>query len=289
MIKQIGIDLGGTSCRFGAMNENGKMIWETVKPTNAAEMDGDSMYRFLVDGITEIPQWQDTEGIGIAIAGSVDHHTRRVVTAANIPFMIGYPLAEKLEEELGKHVAIENDARVAAYGEALMGAGKGYDIVCYVTLSTGAGGGCVINGRIYEGASGLGGYFPRIILDGSHTVDGLLSGRALLEKAHAEINRDITTVTELFELAKDGNRPAEAMRQDFIRYLTALLLTLSATFNPDIIVVGGGITNSSSLFLPEVEERFRTMVHPLASKTVITSARLKEPGLYGACLLASQK
>lgn len=155
-----------------------------------------------------------------------------------------------------------------------------------MTISTGFGGAVVIDKKIYRGSTNLGGYFPRLILDGKNTADSLISGKSLHEEAKKKIDDNIKNTVELFELYGSGNEKAKEIVENFKLYLTAALLNISATINPDIIILGGGVLKSKEYFLEDVKKEFKNMAHKLAKDTRIEVTDLDEPGLLGACLIA---
>ena len=286
MLEYIGIDLGGTNIRVGAMDENENIIFEYKEPTFNGVSSADELYNKIVNMIKKVPNYKDAKGIGIGVPGSVDLNSKRIVTCRNISIFKDYPLKEKLSKEFNKNIYIENDAKVACLAEAIAGIGKDKNIVCYITVSTGLGGGVAINKNIYHGFSNLGGYLSRVILDGKNTSDSLISGTAICKKAKEKIDSNIETTKEVFELYKNGDEMAKEIVEEFKHNLMILLLNISAMINPDIIVFGGGVMKSKEYFLEDVKEAFIKNAHPLAQNTIIDIAKFDEPGIIGACLLA---
>jgi len=276
----IGLDVGGTNIRAGILDDHNTLIDEFKIP-NLYNKDN-LLIDKMIDIINEYFKYSIIDGIGLSIAGSVSPKGK-VVTARNLGSIVDYPIKDILNRIYDVPVIIENDAKLAAYGEAVYGGGRAYKNVCYITISTGLGGGVVIDKEIYMGSSNLGGYIPRIYLDGEHTSDELLSGRALLHKAKELISVTIRDVEELFVLYEQGNKAAIEIIEEFKHYLTILLLNITATFNPDIIILGGGIVKSKDLFLTDVLKEYYIKVHILANNTFITTQTLEEPGLIGAC------
>ena len=278
-MEYIGIDLGGTNIRVGGMNENENIAFEYKEPTFQNVITSEDLYHKIKNLIKKVPNYEEAKAIGIAVAGSVNHDSKQIVTARNISILKEYPLVENLTKEFQKPVFMENDARVAALAEAVSGRGKGKNIVCYITISTGLGGGVIINKKIYHGSHFLGGYLSRMILDGTNTSDSLISGTALCRFAKEKINSNIQTTKDLFELYKNQDKVAIEIIEEFKK-------NVSCTFNPDIIVLGGGVLESKEYFLEEVKKQFKEKAHPLAQNTIIDTAQYKEPGIIGACLLA---
>ena len=284
-----GIDLGGTNIRVGAIDENEELVFSYKEPTFEGVTTLDDLIAKMEKMIQKIPNYESLKGIGLGIPGSIDKDDH-VVTAMNLKMLIGQePLTKTFENIFHIPFVMDNDAKVAAYGEALKGKGKDKDVVCYVTISTGCGGGAIINKEIYNGGNHLGGYFPRIILDGEHQTDALISGRVLIEQAKEKMDPTIENVKEIFEAYSEGNEEAIKIVEDFKKYLVVLLINLSATFNPEIIILGGGVLKGKDYFLDDVKKEYKEKVHPLAKDTIIEVAEQEEPGLIGACLLAKYK
>lgn len=286
MTQYIGIDLGGTNIRVGAIDENEKIIFSYKELTYEKVETVEDLYKKIKRLIQMVPNYQEAKAIAIGSPGSVDKNTMTIRTTKNLGLLKYYPLVQNLRDEFNKPVYIENDARVAAFAEAVKGAGKGKNIVCYITISTGLGGGVVINNNIYTGANNLGAYFSRMVLDGEKEADFLISGTAITMQAKEEIDENINNTYEVFELAKNGNTKAINIIEQFKKNLTVLLLNISSIINPDIIVLGGGVVESKQYYLEEVIKNFRQKAHPLAKEIPIETAEFDEPGIIGAALLA---
>lgn len=287
MNEYIGIDIGGTNIRIGVVDKNNKIVYLKKERTLENVNNVDDLYNKIKNMIKEIQNHDKCKAVGIGVPGAVDNG--KILTARNLEYLIGFPLKEKLEEELKLKVYIENDAKIAALGEAINGIGKNNNIVCYVTISTGLGGGVVINNEIYHGSNNIGGYFSRMILDGENISEHLISGTALVNKAQKIINTNVTSTKEVFTLASNNNPFAIEIIKDFKKYLTVLLLNISITINPDIIILGGGVTKSKEYFLDDVKKEFYSKAQQLAKSTKIEVATLEEPGVIGAAILAKQK
>ena len=286
MIQYIGLDVGGTSIRAGGMDEAGQILAETKVPTYENVTDGADLIRKIEGLIRGIPGWEEARAIGLGVPGAVDPASNKVTVADNLTLLNGLPLAQTLEPALGKPVFLENDARVAALAEAVSGAGAGRETVCYMTISTGLGGGMVRKGRIYHGSSNMGSYLCRMILDGENNCENLLSGTALRRHLAQRLGRPVDSAGEVFDLAAAGDRDAVAVAETFKRNLAVLFMNLAVTFNPDVIVAGGGVMQAADHFWEDAVARFRSMAHPQLKDTAFARAAHREPGLLGACLLA---
>ena len=284
----IGLDIGGTNIRVGAIDADEKIIYSYKELTFSGVNNENDLYNKIKRLVELVPNYNNAKKIGISVAGSVDLKSNNIITSKNLNMLINYPLKNKLEKDYNKEVIIENDAKVIGLAESIKGVGKNYNIVCYITISTGCGGSIVMNKQIYHGSNNLGGYLPRIILDGKNTVDNLLSGRAFLLKAQKELNDDINEPKEVFELYKKGDLKAKKIIEEFKNNLVVLLLNVSATINPDIFILGGGMIKDADMFLDDVINSYYNLVHPLAKDTIIKTSSLDDAGILGACLLAKK-
>lgn len=289
MVEYIGIDIGGTNIKICAIDEFDNVIYTYKEPTYQNVITAEDLYVKIVNLIKNIPNYNQAKAIGIGAPGGINRKSKQVITSKNVSILNNYPLVEKLKNDFNKPVYIENDARVATFAEAVKGRGKDKNIVCYITISTGLGGGVVIDKNIYQGSTNLGAYFSRMILDGKHTSDELISGTAIVRKAKEKIDENIKNTFEVFTLEEQGNEIAVEIINEFKNNLKVLLLNIASTINPDIIVIGGGVMNAKERFFDEVVKCFRNEAHPFVKDTVIETAEFEEPGIYGAALLAKDK
>lgn len=286
MVEYIGIDIGGTNIKIGAIDESENVVYTYKEPTYKNVITAEDLYTKIVNLIKNIPNYEQAKAIGIGAPGGIYRSVEQVLTSKNVSVLNNYPLVEKLKKDFCKPIFIENDARVAAFAEAVKGKGKDKNIVCYITISTGLGGGVVIDKNIYHGSTNLGAYFSRMILDGKYTSDELISGTAILRKAREKIDVNIKDTFEVFSLEERGNVVAVEIINEFKKNLKVLLLNIASIINPDIIVIGGGVMKARGRFLDEVVEKFRNESHPFVKDTLIDVAEFEEPGVLGAALYA---
>ena len=282
MIEYVGIDIGGTNIRVAGIDKNNNIVSfnsvKTMENVNSAE----DLYYKIKELIERITSFQKIKGIGIGCPGAIDENGN-ISTCRNVPYLKEYPLVEKLKKDFGVKVKIENDARIAAYAESLEGAGKEYSNVCYITISTGLGGGVVIDKKIYKGGRNIGGYFSRMILDGQNIAENLVSGTAIINKTKEKTKQNIVIAQEVFTLA-EKNKEAQKIVDEFKKNLVNLLLNISITISPEIIVIGGGVMKGKKYFFNDVKKDFKEKAHNFAKNTKIVEAKLKEPGVIGAAL-----
>ncbi|MCL2621955.1 MAG: ROK family protein [Firmicutes bacterium] len=281
MMNKIGIDIGGTNIRVGVVSGCGKILsLERCSSTEGIKTVNDLLNR-IIEMTERLPNIKQCISIGVGVPGMIVNN--KILHCRNLMHLNNFNLKERLEKYFKMPVQLENDAKVAALGEALVGAGKGESIVAYVGLGTGLGGGVVIDKNIYLGASNLGGYFSRIILDGEQEAEHLVTGTALHKSTIATFGSDMR-VRELFALAKTDKK-ASVIIEKFKKDLCNLLINISVTINPSVIVLGGGVMESSHFFLDDIQKTFKAMQKENYKDTKIVKSTLEFPGVVGAAML----
>jgi glucokinase len=284
MIEYIGLDIGGTNIRVGAIDEKERLVCFSSQKTMENVKTANDLYKKIKEMVKGITDYETVKRIGIGYPGAIDKDGN-ITTSRNIPVFKDFPLKEKIQKDFKTEVVIENDARVAALAEAIKGAGKNSRTICYSTLSTGLGGAIIEDKKIFRGDRNIAGYYSRMMLDTEEIAEHRLSGTSLINLANKEYNLKVSNVQEIFALAKK-NDAAKKIVEDFKKYLLALLLNMSITTCPNMIILGGGVMKAKKYFFEEVKEEFKKKAHSFAKDTVITEPKLKEPGVVGACLLA---
>ena len=284
MIEYIGLDIGGTNIRVGAIDEKERLVCFSSQKTMENVKTANDLYKKIKEMVKGITDYETVKRIGIGYPGAIDKEWN-ITTSRNIPVFKDFPLKEKIQKDFKTEVVIENDARVAALAEAIKGAGKNSRTICYATLSTGLGGAIIEDKKIFRGDRNIAGYYSRMMLDTEEIAEHRLSGTSLINLANKEYNLKVSNVQEIFALAKK-NDAAKKIVEDFKKYLLSLLLNMSITTCPNMIILGGGVMKAKKYFFEEVKEEFKKKAHSFAKDTVITEPKLKEPGVVGACLLA---
>ena len=161
----IGVDLGGTNLRIAAVDEEGRLLEKVARDTEVTR-GRDYVINEMCDAIRDLSakfvKTHDLRGVGIGVPGIIDQRTGMLRKSPNLPDWHDYPVRDEIERRLGTTVILENDANAAALGESWLGAARGMDDMCMVTLGTGVGGGIVQHHRIWTGMTGMaGGIGPR--------------------------------------------------------------------------------------------------------------------------------
>lgn len=300
-----GADIGGTTVKLGLFTQAGEKKDVREIPTRT-ENGGAQILPDIADAIrgtmTEYGIGQsEVCGIGMGAPGPVDANGW-IDHAVNLGWG-KMNLKESLRQLTGLPVAVGNDANVAAFGEAWKGSGSGCRNLLMVTLGTGIGGGIVADGKILTGASGAGGEIGHIHLeDGeeeacncgsrgcfeqycSATGAVRLANRLLAEKPQEpSVLRDRTfTCRELFAAARDGDPIAVEARGRYGEYLGKGLAVCATVLNPEIIVLGGGVSKAGTLLIDLLKPSFDACVfHGAKGVRFVMAALGNEAGIYGA-------
>lgn len=288
----IGVDLGGTNVRVAKFDENYNLLQEFIEESHGSSGPRELVRDTIFSMLDRVENIENCKGIGVAIPGPVDVKRRVMSIANNLPGFENYPLASMIEEKYKLPVTLENDANVAGLAEALNGAGKGKDIVYYITHSTGIGGALIVNGKIISGQMGFAGEIGNIIVkdngqEGRYLNPGAIeaesSGNALTRKAKI-IYGDNADSKYLFEMARNNDPKAMALIDDMANDMGRLLATIGQIIDPDIFVIGGGVSNNSDYYWPQMIEAYHKYFNGI-KYAEIKKAELKEPGVLGAALL----
>ncbi len=314
----LGIDLGGTNIAVGIVDENYKIIARASSKTktDSAEQVADAMAATAREALKNANlTLNDVPWIGLGSPGTVNKATGLIEYANNLPFK-NTPLEKMLSERLdGKKVLMENDANAAAYGEYMAGALKGADNAIAITLGTGVGGGVIIDHKIYSGSNYAGAELGHTVI----VVDGrpCTCGRHGCWETYASATGLIKTTQEHMEKApKDsplwtivggdiekvnGRTAFDAMRQgdpvgkeivdEYIHYLSEGVVNMVNIFQPDILCIGGGISNERETLMAPVRDFVAKQQYAMNSskKTVICRAELgNDAGIIGAALLGKE-
>ncbi|HGI4176226.1 TPA: ROK family glucokinase [Streptococcus agalactiae] len=317
--KLLGIDLGGTTIKFGILTLEGevqeKWAIETNTLENGRHIVSDIVeslkHRLSLYGLTK----DDFLGIGMGSPGAVDRTSKTVTGAFNLNWADTQEVGSVIEKEVGIPFFIDNDANVAVLGERWVGAGANNPDVVFVTLGTGVGGGVIADGNLIHGVAGAGGEIGHMIVDPENGFTCTCGNKGCLETVASATgvvrvarqlaeqyegssaikaaidNGDTVTSKDIFIAAEDGDKFANSVVERVSRYLGLAAANISNILNPDSVVIGGGVSAAGEFLRSRVEKYFVTFAFPQVKKsTKIKIAELgNDAGIIGAASLANQQ
>lgn len=314
--KLLGIDLGGTTIKFGILTEAGEVQEKWAIETNILE-DGKHIvpdivasikHRLDLYGLTS----EDFIGIGMGSPGAVDRNKKTVTGAFNLNWKETQEVGSVIEKETGIPFAIDNDANVAALGERWVGAGANNPDVVFVTLGTGVGGGVIADGNLIHGVAGAGGEIGHMVVEpdtGFECTCGTIGcletvasatgvvrvARRLAEGYEGDSsikaaidNGDNVSSKDIFEAAQNDDSFANSVVDKVCFYLGLAIANIANLLNPDSVVIGGGVSAAGEFLRSRVEANFKKYTFPqVRQSTQIKLAELgNDAGIIGAASLA---
>ncbi len=280
-----GIDLGGTQVRVALARVNGQIVASTR--TRTADVDRPRTFvEWAASSIASLDRGRRVRSVAVGAPGPVNPKAGVLVNPPNLHGWRNVPLARMLSAGTGVPVYLENDANLAALGEFHHGAGRGARTMVYLTWSTGIGGGLIMDGKLFSGAHGAAGEVGHMILDPNGPLDGC-GQRGCLEAlagGHMLASQTGRSAAELFLAAARGEAQALEVVSRAARYVGYALINLSNLIDPEVIVIGGGISRSWSVVRPILVETLRSspFVRP-ARRPRVRRARLGDrAGQVGA-------
>ena len=299
-----GIDVGGTTVKCGLFQENGTLLEKWEIPTRTEECG-----KWILPDVIKTIQdkWaekglkkEEIAGVGIGIPGPVSR-TGEVPAAVNLHW--GYKnVAGELHQALDLKVKVGNDANVAALGEMWAGGGKGTDNLIMVTLGTGVGGGIIVDGKIVAGAHGAGGEIGHGIVApeekeacncGNHgCLEQLASATGIARLADRRLEKDETpsvlrgknvNAKSVFDAYKAGDAVAAEIVEQFAEILGKALAMYACVTDPEVFVIGGGVSKAGQVLLDVLEKYYQKYAFPACRAARMVLAGLgNDAGIYGA-------
>jgi predicted NBD/HSP70 family sugar kinase len=296
---RIGIDLGGTKTEIIALGPSGETVLRRREPTPANDYGATVglLVRLVKEAATELGS-DHSFSVGVGTPGSLSPVTG-FIRNSNSTCLIGRPLRQELERALGKTVRMANDADCFALSEALDGAARGAATVFGVILGTGVGGGIVVNGRVLSGPNAIAGEWghnplpwprdeerpgPACYCGKPGCIETFLSGPGLAldhERAAGEKRRP----EEIVERARNGEERASAALQRYEDRLARALATVINVVDPDVIVLGGGMSNVESLYERVPPLLARWIFSDVVRTRLVPNAHGDSSGVRGAAML----
>jgi glucokinase len=310
------VDIGGTKILVGLVDQSGELL-ASLRMSTHAEQGAEVVIARSVTGLHELLRKMDIpevalEAVGCSIPGPLDSNSGVVYFSPNLGWR-DVPFVEMMHRLLNVPIVIDDDAHCAVLGEARMGAARGMDSAVYVTISTGIGAGIVIGGNIYRGAHGLAGEIGHITIESAGPqcscgnfgcFEALASGSAIADFAKQAVMRGDDTVLSKYNddpsklsaehvvnAAEAGDAVALRIIETAGTYAGIGLAAVASSFDPQVIIVGGGVMSSGGIMLQRARKVFlERTISPVGTLIPIVPAALGEKSsLWGAAALVSSK
>jgi glucokinase len=305
----IGVDLGGTKMLLGVLDADSKVAWESREASTGQGEDElvELLVREIAGARTDRP---GIEAIGMGIPATIDHEKGVAVSAVNLPIE-NLPIRDLVAERTGLPSFVDNDANVAALAESLYGAAHGARNALMLTIGTGIGGGLILGGEIYRGTTGAGAELGHmtIEMDGPPCqgncpnrgcVETMASGTALGREGRAAAESEPDSVLgkllaggeeidgkAVTEAALRGDEAAIRVFDLIGRRLGVALASFANIFEPEVVVIGGGVIAAGDLLLEPARSELVSRALPSMSRTPVVAAQLgQDAGMIGAAAMA---
>lgn len=292
----IGIDLGGTKISTALSTFEGEVVKNVVVPTEAKDGEKAVIDRIIGTVKTVLTEasisTDEVEAIGIGSPGPLDAKAGTIISTPNLPFK-NYNVVQPIKDVFNVPVYLDNDANVAAIGEYMFGAGKGKENIVYFTVSTGVGGGAVLNGNIYRGntcnALEIGHMTvapngPRCNCGNVGCLEAMSSGTAIGKRGLEAVSTNVETslrkyekITsyEVFKEAEAGDQVCKDIVEEALTYLGIGVANAVSIFDPEMIIIGGGVTQVGDILFNKVRE----VVDKRCFKNMAESCEIAPAGL----------
>jgi glucokinase len=296
----LALDIGGTKLAAGVVHGDGGIASFLVEPSEAEHGPERTLERLFDLGRRAVAEsgvaWARIGGVGIGCGGPLDPERGILIAPPHLPGWRDVPVAALARRAFERPVTLENDATAAAAGEHAWGAGAGTRNMVYLTISTGVGGGVVIDGRLYRGAMGNGGELGHVTVDWHGRpchgcgrrgcLEAYVSGTSISERAR-EAGLAAVTATEVAAAARDGDPVATAVWDETVEALACGLTSIVNLFEPQLVVLGGGVIRTGEQLLGPVRERVRASAMGPASRAadIVASAFGDRVGVAGAAAI----
>lgn len=311
----LGVDIGGTKIAAGLVDREGKIVRQIRHPM-VANVSAEAGLEAVFAAIDALSSSQDAafDAIGICAPGPLDPKTGVVLNPPNVPCWRNFPLAQRVAEKYRQPVKVDNDANAAALAETRWGSARGYRYVFYATLGTGIGTGIVLDGRIYHGKTGSAGEGGHLSIDYHGPVcncgkrgciEILAAGPAIGARARAKVAAEPTRAKKILELADGkaasvasehvaqayaaGDPLAREILEETVELLVPWLGNIVDLLDPDILVMGGGVSAMLQPFFGEIKRGLPAWcVNPRAAEIPLVLAHYgADAGIAGGAALCA--
>jgi glucokinase len=305
----IGVDLGGTKMLVGVVDGDSNVGFES-RETSTGQSE-DQLVELLTREIDEArAACPGVVGVGLGIPATIDHDRGVAISAVNLPIE-DLPIRDLVGERTDLPVFVDNDANLAALAEHLYGAARGADNAVMLTIGTGIGGGLILRGEVYRGATGAGAELGHVVIEmdglpcqgncpGRGCVETYASGTALGREARVAAEREPDSALGAMaaegreidgraatEAALEGDETAVGVLEIVGSRLGVALTSFANIFEPEVIVIGGGVIAAGDLLLDPARRELRSRALPPMKETPVVTAELGEDaGMIGAAAMA---
>lgn len=310
----VGIDIGGTKILGALVDERGQILYEAKVPSPA--QDPDLMVSTVVDLIKDVASHADSNvvGAGVAAAGFIDANQSTILYAPNLNWR-NEPFRDRLQVHLDMPLVIENDANAAGWAEYKFGAGRGTKDMVMLTLGTGVGGAVVADYKLRRGGFGIAGELGhvRVVQDGKQCgcgrkgcVEQYSSGTAVVKGAKKlasssgpagqrlrELKAEVGELSgaQVYQALLEGDAGVYSIFREAGRYLGQAMATITAVLDPEVFVIGGGLSDAGELILEPIREGFLQDLPARGFRPeakIVTAEFTNQAGVIGAADLARE-
>jgi glucokinase len=300
LLPVLGLDIGGTKLAAGVVDATGHVHSFLVEPSRTGEGPSPVLERLFALGRRAVAEsdvgWPEIAAVGIGCGGPLDAERGVLLAPPHLPGWHDVPVVHLAEQAYERSAILENDASAAALGEYRYGAGAGTTNMVYLTLSTGVGGGVVVDGSLYRGASGNGGELGHVTIDWHGRpckgcgrrgcLEAYVSGTSIAERAR-EAGLAVVTAEEVSAAARAGDPVARQVWDETVEALACGLTSIVNLFEPELVVLGGGVTLSGAQLIGPVRAAVRasTMKPAGEAADIVLSALGERVGVVGAAAI----
>lgn len=304
----LGIDIGGTDCKYGVVDRQGNVLFKSKEPTRV-DLGPEKVIDLIAAHAKEIATKHEFGCVGVGVPGPMSSRLGVVFESPNLGW-VNVPVRDMLAQRLGRTVAVNNDANAAAYGEFWAGAGKGAMNMILFTLGTGVGGGIIVNGKLYGGPDDTAGELGHMIINfegppcncgargcleayASATAikrmvrEALAAGRVTSIPISTDPEAELGA-KEVYEAAAAGDALAQEI-VDLVAYTLGVgAANIINTFNPDLILYGGAMANAGEVIFGPLRETAKKLAFdkPFQRARIEKAALGADAGIIGAAGLA---
>lgn len=299
MKNYLGIDIGGTAIKAAVITEKGEILAKISVKANIDNYQVPLLTR-VKKAVLEIKDLADKkdleiEGIGVSAAGQIDNKNGMIIgDNGNIPDWKGTNLKKEIEKITGIKTTVENDANCAAAAEKWLGNAKDYSNSIVYTIGTGIGAGIIIDNKIFNGSRGIGGEIGHMIIDHqgrkcSCGNQGCFEQYASMTALIKDVEKNIKVQADIngkyiFSELKKGNQKIKKVVEDFLAYHATAIVSLLHIFNPEAVIIGGGVSAQKEHLIKPLEKLVREKAMPAYTENfVLKTAKLSNnAGMIGA-------